>query len=54
PYIVPPDITIAQSASPPTTLRFVLVGLAAGGVILVPSLVYLFRIFKSDRAPRAG
>ncbi len=53
PYLVPPDLTIAQTAAPATTLRFVALGLAAGGMILVPSLLYLFRIFKSERALRA-
>ena len=49
PYIVPPDLSVTGTASPPTTLRFVLVGLAAGGLILTPSLIYLFRVFKGRR-----
>ncbi|MEO8227059.1 MAG: cytochrome d ubiquinol oxidase subunit II [Gemmatimonadota bacterium] len=53
PYIVPPDLTIAGTAAPRSTLRFVAWGLAAGGAILIPSLVYLFRIFKSERAMRS-
>jgi cytochrome d ubiquinol oxidase subunit II len=56
PWLVPPDLTIAQTAAPVTTLRFVSLGLVAGAVILVPSLVYLFRVFKSagsDRGARA-
>ncbi len=52
PYLVPPDLTVATTAAPPNTLRFVAWGLAAGGAILIPSLVYLFRIFKSERAMR--
>jgi cytochrome d ubiquinol oxidase subunit II len=47
PWLVPPDLTIAQTAAPATTLRFVSLGLTAGAVILVPSLIYLFRVFKS-------
>jgi cytochrome d ubiquinol oxidase subunit II len=47
PWLVPPDLTISQTAAPATTLRFVSLGLMAGAVILVPSLVYLFRVFKS-------
>ena len=50
PFLVPPDLTIAGTAAPAATLRFVALGLAAGGLILVPSLVYLFRIFKRGRA----
>jgi cytochrome bd ubiquinol oxidase subunit II len=47
PFLVPPDLTIAGTAAPATTLRFVALGLVAGGLILIPSLVYLFRVFKS-------
>jgi len=46
PYLVPPDITIAAAASPRATLRLVLVALAAGALVLIPSLAYLFRVFK--------
>jgi cytochrome bd ubiquinol oxidase subunit II len=49
PYIVPPDLSIAGTVSPPTTLRFVLAGLAVGGLVLTPSLLYLFRVFKGRR-----
>ena len=51
PYVVPPDLTIAVSASPRATLRLVLVALIVGAAVLFPSLFYLFRVFKSsDRA----
>ncbi|MFL5577042.1 MAG: cytochrome d ubiquinol oxidase subunit II [Gemmatimonadaceae bacterium] len=46
PLIVPPSMTIADAAAPPVTLRLVLLGVAAGFVVLVPSLWYLFRLFK--------
>ena len=52
PWIVPPDLAIASSAAPPSTLRFVLLGLVVGGAVLVPSLLYLYRVFKSERAMR--
>jgi len=52
PWLVPPDLTIAQTAAPATTLRFVSLGLVAGAVVLVPSLVYLFRVFKSADSER--
>jgi cytochrome d ubiquinol oxidase subunit II len=46
PYLVPPDLTIAGTAAPPVTLTLVLIGLGGGAVVLVPSLYYLFRVFK--------
>jgi len=46
PYILPPDLSIASAAAPPATLRLVLSALALGAVVLLPSLYYLFRIFK--------
>ena len=47
PYLVPPDLTIAGAAAPAVTLELVLAALALGFVVLVPSLIYLFRVFKS-------
>jgi cytochrome d ubiquinol oxidase subunit II len=47
PYLVPPDLTIARSAAPPITLRITLWALAGGALLLAPSLLYLFRVFKS-------
>jgi len=55
PYLVPPDLTIARTAAPDVTLRLVLITLALGAIVLLPSLWYLFRVFKSspaDRLPR--
>ena len=51
PYLVPPDLTIAGSAAPAVTLRLVAGTLLGGGAILLPSLVYLFRIFKGRAVP---
>jgi cytochrome d ubiquinol oxidase subunit II len=50
PYLVPPDLTVVESAAPPVALKLVLGALALGAVLLVPSLFYLFRVFKSGRA----
>jgi cytochrome d ubiquinol oxidase subunit II len=47
PLLVPPDLTIERAAAPDATLRLVLIALAAGGVVLLPCLWYLFRIFKA-------
>lgn len=46
PYVVPPSLTIAAGAAPPITLALTLIGVAVGFTVLVPSLWYLFRIFK--------
>jgi cytochrome d ubiquinol oxidase subunit II len=50
PFLVPPDLTIANSAAPESTLRLVLVALAIGGAVLLPSLWYLFQVFKTAPA----
>ena len=47
PWLVPPDLTIARSAAPDATLRLVLITGVIGGAILLPSLWYLFRVFKT-------
>ena len=47
PLLVPPDLTISRAAAPDVTLRLVLIILAVGGVVLLPSLWYLFQIFKT-------
>ena len=55
PWLVPPDLTIANSAAPAVTHRLVLIGLAIGSAILAPSLWYLFRLFKGQSvAPSHG
>lgn len=50
PYLIPPQLTIANASAPAVTQSLVLGALGAGAVILVPSLVYLFRIFKRQPA----
>ncbi|MEP6686744.1 MAG: cytochrome d ubiquinol oxidase subunit II [Gemmatimonadales bacterium] len=47
PYLIPPDITIRSAAAPSATLRLVLFVLGLGGAVLLPSLIYLFRVFKA-------
>jgi cytochrome d ubiquinol oxidase subunit II len=52
PYLVPPDLTIQSAAAPRVTLVLVLWALGLGALVLFPSLVYLFRVFKRrDGAP---
>ena len=48
PYVVPPELAIADAAAPPATLHLVLIALGIGAAVLVPSLVYLFRVFKAN------
>ena len=46
PHLVTPDLTLQNAAAPESTLRLLLMALGAGAVVLLPSLLYLFRIFK--------
>jgi cytochrome d ubiquinol oxidase subunit II len=46
PYLVPPDLTVENSAAPEATLRLLLWALLAGLALLIPSLRYLFKVFK--------
>jgi cytochrome d ubiquinol oxidase subunit II len=50
PFIVVPDVTIYSAAAPKITLRFLLVALGLGSLILFPSFFYLFRVFKGQTA----
>jgi len=54
PYLLPPGFTVASAAAPPVTLRLVAWALAAGGLVLLPSLWYLFRVFKAAPAHQPG
>jgi cytochrome bd ubiquinol oxidase subunit II len=49
PYLLPPTFTIQAAAAPTRTLILVLWALALGACALLPSLYYLFRIFKLRR-----
>lgn len=51
PYLVVHQFSIANAAGPRMTLRLVLVGLALGAVVLIPSMGYLFYIFKGSGDP---
>ncbi len=48
PYIIPPDLTLANAASPITTLREFFVTALIGMLVLIPSLWFLFHVFKSQ------
>jgi cytochrome d ubiquinol oxidase subunit II len=53
PYLLPPSLTIDAAAAPAATLRLLVGTLAAGALLLFPSLGYLFWIFKGRDAPSA-
>lgn len=48
PYLVVPDLDFDTSAAPDATLKMLLVVLGAGSVILLPSLWFLFSVFKRE------
>jgi cytochrome d ubiquinol oxidase subunit II len=50
PYLIPIELTIAGASAPAATQRLVLGALVLGAVILFPSLIYLFRVFKRQPA----
>jgi cytochrome d ubiquinol oxidase subunit II len=54
PYLVPPDLTVSSTAAPEITLRLTLWTLGLGTLVLAPSLVYLFRVFKREPADAMG
>jgi len=47
PNLVTPDVTVDNSAAPARTLRLLVTALGVGALLLLPSLAYLFRLFKS-------
>jgi cytochrome d ubiquinol oxidase subunit II len=47
PYVIPSTHTIRAAAAPRITLVLLLYGLVGGSVILIPSLIYLFRTFAA-------
>ena len=50
PYLVPPQFTVFNSAAAPRMLWLLLLSVLVGAVIVLPSLWYLFRVFKGQRA----
>jgi len=49
PYLLIPDVTVATSAAPEITLQLLLFALGVGALLLLPSLYYLFHVFKGAR-----
>ncbi len=49
PFVVPPTLTIRDTAAPRSTLELLTGALVGGAVILFPALAYLFRTFAAAR-----
>jgi cytochrome d ubiquinol oxidase subunit II len=53
PYVLPTDLTIDQAAAPDATLTAVLISVAIGAVLLVPSLYFLYSLVLRGRLDQA-
>jgi len=49
PHLIYPDLTIRNTSAPELTLRLLAIALAFGAIVLLPSLYYLFHVFKGQR-----
>jgi len=49
PYLLPPAVTVHNAAASAMTLRWMLVALVLGALLLFPSLYYLMRVFRRVR-----
>lgn len=50
PFLIEPNLTIYAAAAPRATLRFLLIALIIGALMLAPSFYYLYRVFKGGSA----
>ncbi len=48
PYLVVPDLTFENAAAAPAMMRAALIVFGLGAIFLLPSLWFLFRVFKAD------
>ena len=46
PNLVTPDLTVSNAHAPEITLRLLVLALGAGAIVLLPSLAFLFYLFK--------
>ena len=46
PNLVTPDVTVLNAAAPDRTMRLLVIALGFGAILLLPSLAFLFYIFK--------
>ena len=51
-HLIRPDVTFELAAAPRSVLVVILQVLAAGSIILLPSLFYLFHLFGPDETRR--
>ena len=49
PYLIRPDLTISNSASPAPVISGLVIAIAIGALLLIPSIAALFRVFKANR-----
>jgi cytochrome d ubiquinol oxidase subunit II len=49
PYLLPPHLTLDRAAAPDATLTMLAIGMAAGALLLVPALTYLYRLVLQGR-----
>jgi cytochrome bd ubiquinol oxidase subunit II len=54
PYLVRPELTIFNAASPTNILWDLEIAVAVGAVVLIPSLILLLHTFKTDRKSRSA
>jgi cytochrome bd ubiquinol oxidase subunit II len=50
PNLVTPDVTFTNAVAPEATLRLLVLALGAGSILLLPSLAFLFHIFKGTES----
>lgn len=50
PYLIPVNVTIDNAASPPSTLLALLIGTSVGMALLLPSLWFLFHVFRGKHS----
>jgi cytochrome d ubiquinol oxidase subunit II len=54
PYLVPVSVTISNAASPPSTQLSLLIGTLIGMALLLPSLWFLFHVFRGQHPALNG
>jgi cytochrome d ubiquinol oxidase subunit II len=52
PNLIMPNVSIQEAAAPLVTLKLLAAALVVGAIILLPSFVYLLRVFKTGVAEK--
>ena len=50
PNLVTPDVTVMNVHAPEITLRLLVLALGVGAIVLLPSLAFLFHLFKGKES----